>query len=708
MEKKPQPALKKRLGLPPFIGISPRQKSLVPSGIPGLSITPDTPADPWDCDRYPNSFYCGGIPFSPEPLAVEPNVVVDPCGNVVGLELVPVVAFVQLPSVQLATYHPECFEKPKPPFDIPPKDNRPPLIDFPANVSNEAYVTVFCSFIGKRFSFERGDTHGRLLTIDYEGKWHNASCPGIVIQKYNFFTNSFYPYLTQAKGNWTYKEIYKGVNYNIYGSEPVEGSYTVDRFSLRDDTLTNIDRTVTYSNGEKSTIREHEFFINPTLNQMGGADMLSGKYGDIKRWLTQMVENWRNLSFSEIQNDGYAFDFVYSGQVRCDFILKGDCSFQPDLPVPRRHPNPPPPPKRRCCMSCCPSNNNNNDALLRLILSKVVQIDQRVTKIEKNIGTFPQQISYWDSDEDIVGRQTKTITINNLADSIPVTFDRVETVAKVIGVHEYPVKLPESLIKRDEGFLGNLIPNFPVEERNLTTLIGRFIRYFDEILGQWEVSMEVKDADPNTPGDQPKGMKFRNLSEAVAELIQLQFSNSITTETVMSVAMRTLLETAQIKQQGFKTYSICDAIADWAGFQQTEEVQKLQLLLNPNFKNFDQLFTETEVDTSVVKFKGKDNFAKSLYTLLHAAAVIRAVHTREVDPNGDIGKQITDDIKLQSKVQEEAGGKADEGQDFDAFLESAEKGFTDETGITDALNPYGRPFSQRPKLREIGDNAGKT
>lgn len=711
IEKKPQPALKRRLGLPPFIDIAPRQEGLVPSGIPGINITPDTPADPWDCNRYPNSFYCGGIPFAIEPLAVDTAVVLDPCNNVVGVQFTPVVGFVQLPPVQLAGYREDCKppEPERPPE--PKKDSRPPLIDFPEGIPPKTLVTLFCSFKGKTSTVEIRGKYKAANTTDYEGKWSKAVCPGIVIQKYNFQQGFFYDYLTQAYGEWNYKEIGKGTKIKQWGDgiEPFVQNISENRDEVRDDTRSYTARTVLDSNGEGiGLIFEHEFFILPTVNFMGGADILVGEYGLIKTWLTQMVENWRNRneSFNDT-NFGNFYSIQYEGQVRCDFILKYDCT---DYPVIPKKPSPPPPPPRRCCMGCCPSNNGSADnALLKLIYSKVVQIDKRVVELEKNVGQFPQQVTYWDSDENKKGRQARTITIENLAQSVPVVFQRVEAVAKTIGVHEYPVKLPASLIKKDEGFLGNLIPNFPVEEPNLTTLIGRFIRYFDEVLGQWEVSMEVKDADPLTPGDQPKGMKFRNVSEAIAELIQLQFTNSVTTETNMSIAMRTMLETAQIKQQGFKTYSIVDAIADWAGFEQTEEVQKLQLLLNPQFKNFEELFTETEMDTSVVKYKGKDNFGKSLYTLLHAAAVIRAVHTREFDPNGDPGKQFVEDAKLQNQIQKEVSGKEEEdGQDFDAFMESAERGHTDATGITDPLNPYGRPFSQRPRIREIGDNAGKT
>jgi hypothetical protein len=49
----------------------------------------------------------------------------------------------------------------------------------------------------------------------------------------------------------------------------------------------------------------------------------------------------------------------------------------------------------------------------------------------------------------------------------------------------------------------------------------------------------------------------------------------------------------------------------------------------------------------------------------------------------------------------------DKENKFDGFIESAESGFIAKAGITDNVNPYGRPYDERPKIKEIGNTTGE-
>lgn len=88
---------------------------LVPVGESGLYVSPNEPVDPWDCDRYPNSPYCGSPGVDPiafgslSPLSVYPRiqatpdrseVCIDVGASVFGVALAPFQACYRAPWAQ--------------------------------------------------------------------------------------------------------------------------------------------------------------------------------------------------------------------------------------------------------------------------------------------------------------------------------------------------------------------------------------------------------------------------------------------------------------------------------------------------------------------------------------------------------------------------------------------------------------------------------
>jgi hypothetical protein len=59
----------------------------------------------------------------------------------------------------------------------------------------------------------------------------------------------------------------------------------------------------------------------------------------------------------------------------------------------------------------------------------------------------------------------------------------------------------------------------------------------------------------------------------------------------------------------------------------------------------------------------------------------------------------------------DSGESEEDGEtldDFDIWLNRAEGGFIDEAGISDPVNPYGREFDRRPRIRKIGNPNSQT
>ena len=96
---------------------------LVPISGTNIYINPSTPADPTDCDLYPNSPYCGGNPFVLKPIGIDIELVLDKCN--LGISITPVLGFIKLPSTQLVLKdinNPDCLYNPPPPAPkLPPE-----------------------------------------------------------------------------------------------------------------------------------------------------------------------------------------------------------------------------------------------------------------------------------------------------------------------------------------------------------------------------------------------------------------------------------------------------------------------------------------------------------------------------------------------------------------------------------------------------------
>lgn len=282
----------------------------------------------------------------------------------------------------------------------------------------------------------------------------------------------------------------------------------------------------------------------------------------------------------------------------------------------------------------------------------------------------------------------------------------LKEIKKAVGVDEFPVKLPASLISKDEGFVGNLIPNPPASEENIPRLIGRFIRYFDEIMGQWEIPIEIKDADPTKPGDQPKGVKLHNIAECLADMYGMAFDSYLLNQQLLQLNSKNLIETGMTKQNVVQNYYALMCLVDFFGFKYREIEAELPLSFKPGEEEFEKFLKDSTQKLKVfdldVNDKNVVTYKDDMFKLLEAAQIIKAVHFRKLDHKGDMKQQIIDLVKLASQY----AGKVKDGDinpsgeardDFADWLEDAETEFSRKTGVN-TQNPYGRPYDQRPRL----------
>ncbi len=575
-----------RLGLP-IIPIDDAPGGMVPIGNSGWYVTPEEPASPTDCARYPDSPFCGGIPLSFKPIDIGLNIVIDQCN--LGIRLNPVIAFIKLPPIAIAYRKPECRIPP------PPAKTEHSLLQYCFNIDCKN-ATLYIKYKGTCYNYR----YSRHENIPNKGAYRiDPNYPLLRDEENVIATDGVLEIRNFGKGslcvNLIPSSLYSDYIYITDGLTP--------RATRRGVTTA---RTITQSVGHdlsEYAYREMHavlFSYRPILTAPNVT-----YYADQIAYLDAELES--NIFF-----DNFEITSIYC-----------------DKPIPPP-PLPPEEKPKKDKMDCC-----------NLVAALVVKVD----KLTKTIGEY----------EDEAKSLVKT----------------VKKLSDIVGVDEYPAKLPASLISKDEGWLGNLIPNADIEIKNLTSLIGWYIERFDEIMGQFEIPIEIVDSDPTQPGNQPKGIKLPNIAESIAEIVTLLLQCSINSETLISTTTRALIETGQDKQQNFSTYMLLMALADYVGFDYKEKKVTLPMMFTPGKESLDELLQETDITVNVAEYNEKFNLQADLIRFRKAASILDSVFFKKVNPSADIKKQIMDDVKATRDLMKKIN-KTEEN-DFDKFIDDASK-----------------------------------
>jgi hypothetical protein len=244
----------------------------------------------------------------------------------------------------------------------------------------------------------------------------------------------------------------------------------------------------------------------------------------------------------------------------------------------------------------------------------------------------------------------------------------------------------------------------------------------DERWGQWEVQINVKDSDLTKEGDQEKPIKFPNLAESVAEMEGQLLSLLTNVEALVAMQTKCLVESGMARQEAIKGYLASKAIIKYMAFKSTEIDVAVPMTFTPGAESISELVKESEGHIKGTDYTEKETLRDILLDLLQAAAVIRAVHWQRINTKTDTKSQLLGLLKgsvdlansmanpKSTNADGDGNGKFDPAQNFEDFIDSAEDGFTNSTGITDIQNPYGKTRDRRPRIRQIGDNisqAGK-
>jgi hypothetical protein len=279
------------------------------------------------------------------------------------------------------------------------------------------------------------------------------------------------------------------------------------------------------------------------------------------------------------------------------------------------------------------------------------------------------------------------------------------------GEWKYPQKVPESIITPGDSaligdganlFTQNLVPISDIQDYH-----AWFMVQWDSVMGDWHKTIEIEDTDLEQEGNQSRRVVLPNLSESISDLMAQIFAANTYLQALLNMGTRNLLEATATKKETVVNQFLLDAIVDYLAFDSEEEAVELPILCtlknpseNPSedeiaaLENLTNFLEPSQKKIAITRFKGKNNFQVSLQILLQAAGIIKGALSRKISSDPIIAKrELLDLFKMFA---------GDEDLDFDAFLEQVEQGFNAAAGNTQA-NPYGAPFNQRPRIRELGD-----
>lgn len=276
-------------------------------------------------------------------------------------------------------------------------------------------------------------------------------------------------------------------------------------------------------------------------------------------------------------------------------------------------------------------------------------------------------------------------------------------IAKRLGVTDYPVTVPKVLTDRSKG---------TETLENITRFTSYVVKQLDALSGKYPIEIEIKDTNITEEGDQTKTIKIPNMAEALAEVIGELLVLRTESDAILNTVIRCLTEAGAAKQSAIIALDYAKANAEFLAYKGKQVTKSVPFTFKPGEPELDKMLVNSEIEVKTFENDDSEDFKDIIEPILSMVAMYRAANFRNLgtaDTTTSL-KSLLSAFNAFSSGIDEAIKTDNEARnpdnpiksDFDAFTESAERGFIDKPGITDAANPYNRPLEQRPQIREIG------
>lgn len=301
----------------------------------------------------------------------------------------------------------------------------------------------------------------------------------------------------------------------------------------------------------------------------------------------------------------------------------------------------------------------------------------------------------------------------NCCPNIQQNDELLRLILKKIGSSDLPASVPTSLTNRDKGF---------TNIENLAQFTAYAVKQLDAVCGKYPIEVKIKDSNLTEEGNQEKTVKLPNIAEGIAEIMGLLLLLKAESGANLSATVRGMIESGASKQISILTHDYAKANAEFLGYKGKQVKHKVPFAFDFKEKKLDKLLKEGEFEVKGFENDDQEDIKDLIMPLLEMAAMYRAANYRKLDANNiqESLKAILTGYNAFASQTKETIDKPKEQRDrknkeninnpenWDSFLNSAEKGFIEQPGIKDNTEPYDRPFDQRPKIREIGNDVADT
>lgn len=585
----------------------------------GVYTTPEV-IEPTNCDHYPESPLCGGNPFTNpfrNPLAIETDWGVNECGAFFSGS--GTILGVRLPTHVAAYIRPECRQnyedaqklpalQPEEEFQLdyrPQKQYRPSGFD-----PDDRVVVAFGRTYYRELHEFIPDTDRNTSDPLGKGGWNIEgefySSMGVFGVTYPG-TKLVIPYSQLRNGSTPRPSLadFRGVEFSRdFANEQAQRYWRRGTVAYENRRTNNYDFGMPFDMPyafEQSLYNYTGFFqpVGTGINPYYSAYFRVGRFGDIFPSVEMPIEFNAFSGFGRsnvVGAVGYQTKSIRVLETRwlhCSRLDK-----KPPRENPYRHPKPPR--KKDCCMQCCSQSQqqqNQSDALLRQIL-RVVKENQ------KRIGEFPAEITVFDSDENKPEAQAQTVRVASISEAQKKTVERVEKLAKIIGIDMLPItvaKYPIEVIKeRNEteadSALEDIVENVidwakgmfdwikPDETIKITSLV-QYIDYQHDvdslIRGKWHSMIRIEDNDPDTPGNQTVVIPITDQAMAFREMMVNQLNLQKGVGLMTDCIFKLLVEVASLKKEAIETQMTVKEISQFLDYGGKHEAIDVPIQISP-------------------------------------------------------------------------------------------------------------------------------
>ena len=254
-----------------------------------------------------------------------------------------------------------------------------------------------------------------------------------------------------------------------------------------------------------------------------------------------------------------------------------------------------------------------------------------------------------------------------------------------------PANVPDNFTKQNPAY---------INIDSLAELMLWQMQQLDALMGSYPIELEIEDTDLTKEGNQKQKISFPNQAELLAELMGMMISVKRDTHAGLITGIKGMIESGMSRKMAIQIFDLCMANAEYLGYKLEQKKIKVPFLFTPNGDNLEKTLQEKELEIVTYENKDKNDLQDDLKILKTMAARWNAQNFRALRDN-NLGNALKEMLVSNGEKISQADQKSND-EDFGDFTEKAERGFTNITGIGDSVNPYGRPFEERPRIREIG------